>query len=530
MTEPAEPKPGSRATIARRAGIVAAGTLSSRLLGAVRDAVIAAAFTITATDAFWLAFTIPNALRVLLGEGAVSGAFVPVLSDVREKKGEDAARIFYAKLAGAMLLVLTLVCAVGVTFAEPIVSLYADGFKEQPALYRDTVFVARIVFPYIGLMGIAALITGALHTYKRFVAPAFAPVMLNLCLIAAALFFVPLVRRMGWPAITALAIGAICGGALHVLTQLPSLRDAKLLVRPRLDLRDENVQRAFMLLGPLVIALGVYQLNILLSRRFASEIPGAVSYLYYGQRLVEIPQGLFALAIASAALPTLSDMKARGEEEEGKRIFREGLSMSLFVSIPSTIALMILAEPAIAVVFGHGEFAARSIEQTTRSLIWQASGIWAVASVRTIIPMFHAYGDTKTPVVASALNLVVFVALALSLMGPMEHEGLALAVTVGAVVQLAALLILLRMKAGPLGLSAIGGSVLKVCVASGVMGLMLSIAMKDQHFTDGDHASNAVRFGGAVFFGSLVFLVAARVMRVPELVTFMSAVKRKLRR
>ena len=310
----AQPDKTSGGEIVRRAGVVATGTLSSRILGAVRDAVVAAVFALGATDAFWLAFTIPNALRVLLGEGAVSAAFVPVFTEAREREGMARAKEFYRNLIGAMAVVLLVVTLIGIVGAPWIVKGYAWGFQRDEALFATTVALTRLLFPYIFLMGISALMMGALYASKRFAAPAFAPALLNISLIAAALLLAPLFLEFGWPAIFALAVGALLGGALQIVAQLPSLRKEKLIVRPRIGFSDIYVRKCARLMVPLLAGLGVYQLNVLLSRLFASFLPtGSVSYLYYGQRLAEIPQGMFALAIASAALPSLSDAVAKGD-------------------------------------------------------------------------------------------------------------------------------------------------------------------------------------------------------------------------
>ncbi|MGB5704193.1 MAG: murein biosynthesis integral membrane protein MurJ, partial [Polyangiales bacterium] len=316
----AKPAKTSGGEIVRRAGVVAAGTLTSRILGAVRDAVVAAVFALAATDAFWLAFTIPNALRVLLGEGAVSAAFVPVFTEVRERDSAARAKEFYRNLIGAMAVVLAVVSLLGVLGAPWIVKGYAWGFQRDEALFETTIALTRLLFPYIFLMGISALMMGALHASKRFAAPAFAPALLNVSLIAAALLLAPVLVEHGWPAIFALAVGALLGGALQVVAQLPALAKEGLVVRPRIGFGDIYVRKCARLMVPLLAGLGVYQLNVLLSRLFASFLPtGSVSYLYYGQRLAEIPQGMFALAIASAALPSFSDAVAHGDEEEAKR-------------------------------------------------------------------------------------------------------------------------------------------------------------------------------------------------------------------
>jgi putative peptidoglycan lipid II flippase len=526
-----KPAKTSGGEIVRRAGVVATGTLTSRILGAVRDAVVAAVFALGATDAFWLAFTIPNALRVLLGEGAVSAAFIPVFTEVRDRESMARAKEFYGNLIGAMAVVLLVVTVVGIACAPWIVKGYAWGFQRDEALFETTVALTRLLFPYIFLMGISALMMGALYASKRFAAPAFAPALLNISLIAAALLLAPVLVELGWPAIFALAVGALLGGALQIVAQLPSLQKANLIVRPRIGFSDIYVRKCARLMVPLLAGLGVYQLNVLLSRLFASFLPtGSVSYLYYGQRLAEIPQGMFALAIASAALPSLSDAVAKGDEEEAKRLFRHALRLSLFVAVPAAVALAVLAEPTATVFFGRGRYDAAAIHETTRSLVWQAAGIWAVASVRTIVPMFHAHNDTRTPVIASAFNLVSFVILSLVLMGPMQHAGLAAATTAAAVTQLVALLWLLHRRSGDLGLAEVNASVLRIVVASAVMGAVVWMgASFGQWRNGGNDPRNLAVFGATVVIGLLTYLGVAAALGSPELRDLKAAIQRRVR-
>ena len=527
----AKPDRTSGGEIVRRAGVVATGTLSSRILGAVRDAVVAAVFALGATDAFWLAFTIPNALRVLLGEGAVSAAFVPVFTEVREREGMARAKEFYRNLIGAMAVVLLVVTLFGIVGAPWIVKGYAWGFQRDEALFATTVALTRLLFPYIFLMGISALMMGALYASKRFAAPAFAPALLNISLIAGALLLAPLFLQFGWPAIFALAVGALLGGALQIVAQLPSLRKENLIVRPRIGFSDIYVRKCARLMVPLLAGLGVYQLNVLLSRLFASFLPtGSVSYLYYGQRLAEIPQGMFALAIASAALPSLSDAVAKGDEEEAKRLFRHALRLSLFVAVPATVALVVLAEPATTMFFGRGQYDSAAVHQTTRSLVWQAGGIWAVASVRTIVPMFHAHNDTRTPVIASACNLVAFVTLSLLLMGPMQHAGLAAATTAAAITQLVALLWLLRRRSGDLGMAEVTASAFRVLAASAVMGGVVWLgAGLGEWDAGGNDPRNLAVFAATTAAGLLTYLAAASALGSPELRDLRAAIQRRVR-
>ncbi len=519
-----------RRAIARRASIVVAGTLSSRVLGAVRDAVIAATFAVRSTDAFFVAFTIPNALRVLLGEGAASGAFVPVYTEVREKEGPERARLFYARLAGAMVLILVAVAGAGVVAAPWIVTLYAGGYDE--ARFDLTVLLTRIVFPYIFLMGLAALGMGGLHSEKRFAVPSFAPALLNVALIAAALGASGLMPRAGLPAIAALAIGALVGGVLQVLVQLPVLSKVGLLVRPRFGEKDPYVKKAFRLLVPLLAGLGVYQLNVLLSRLFASFLPtGAQSYLYYAQRVVEIPQGVFAFAIAAASLPTLAELRARGDDDAVRETFGYGLRLNLFVAIPAAVALVILAEPTIAVLFGRGNFEPSEVKSTAAALVMMAAGIWAVASVRTIVPMFHAYNDTRSPVLGSAANLITFVGISLATMGSLEHVGLALAIAVAAAVQLFALLYLLRQRVGRLGLRAVLKSALRMLLCAVPMAVTSYFAAAAGHWErGGNDPTNIALFAGAVIGGGLLYLGAAKLLGAPELDDVFGGLIRRLRR
>lgn len=521
----------SKGAVTRRAGLVAAGTLSSRILGALRDIAVQATFGVAITDAFWLAFTIPNSLRVLLAEGAVSGAFVPVLTDVREKHGEAAAKQFYARLGGAMLLLLSGVVALGVAFPELFMHVFADADDRSADTFELTVELTRWVFPYIGLIGLAALASGALYAAKRFAAPAFAPALLNVAFIAAALLLVPVVQSVGWAPVFALAIGALLGGLLQLLAQLPSLRSIGMLRWPQLSFRDPHVRQAFLRLLPMLAGLGVYQLNIILSRRFAYSLPsGAITYLFLSQRLVEIPQGVFALAIGSAALPSIAEHSSRGELAKAKELFRFGLRLNLFVAIPSSVALVILGPATVAVFFGRGAFSADNIAQTAGALSAMAFGIWAVASVRTIVPMFHALGDTRSPVFASATNLVVFIGTALALMPSLAHIGLGYAITAAAIAQLGVLLVLLRWSTGPLGLGKLAGSTAKVMLASLAMGAALYPLQDLAPWSEGATLQSSAALVGLIVLGITVYFAVAWTLRVEELRTVTGKIMRRFHR
>lgn len=533
----AEGEPEGRRTIARRAGIVGAGTLLSRVLGFARDIVFAAVFPTGVTDLFYVAFTIPNALRVLLGEGAVSAAVVPVFSEVRAKDGEEAARRYFARLTGLLGLVLAAVSVLGVVFAPALVTLYATGYLADasddgaPERFADTVALTRLVFPYIFFMGLAALGMGGLNALRRFAVPAFAPALLNIALIAAAFTLAGPAEALGLPPVGALAIGALIGGALQLVAQWPAQRAVGLLRAPRLDLRDPAIKKTLALMVPILAGFGVYQLNTMIGRNLLSFLEaGSQSYIWYGQRLVEIPQGMFALAIAGATLPTLADLRARGDLDRLRELFGYSLRLTLFLAIPSSVILAALAEPIVAVAFGRGAFERADVIETAASLRWQAAGVWAIASVRTVLPLYYAYNDTRTPVVASAINLVVFAVTAIALMGPFAHVGVAMALSAAGAAQIFMLLGLLRRKVGRLGLRAVAMSALKVSVASAAMaGASLGVA-RFGTWEAGAGLVNALILIGAVVAGGVVFVAVAKALRAGELDEVLGALRRRVKR
>lgn len=533
-----EPSEGSAdaASVTRSAGIVALGTLVSRVLGAVRDMVIAATFSVAATDAFFVAFTIPNALRGLLAEGAVSSAVIPLYTDARAKEGQARAKEVHQILAGALLLVLAVVSALGVVCAPLLVQLYAGGYRETPGRFEDTVLLVRIVFPYVFFMGSAALGMAALNANGRFAAAALTPALLNVALIAAPFALVPVMVPLGFPPIASLAIAALIGGALQVIAQWPALQRIDHLAMPRLALRDPVVRRAASLLLPLTVGLGVYQVNVMLARLFASYLPeGAQSYLYYGQRLVEIPQGMFALALASASLPRLSRLRAQGDTDALRETFVTGLRQALFVALPASALLVALAEPIVTVFFGRGAFERQSVIETSSSLLWQGAGVAFIALARVLVPVFYAHQDTRSPVWASAANLAAFSALAFVLRGPLGHVGIAMAISAAGLVQFVVLWMLLGArhpdvlpKEGDRGALLI--SALRLLLASALAGLA---GWGMGQLGDWDAGGNDLRNVGVLIAASLAagvsYLVACALLRAPELGEIRGALSRRRR-
>lgn len=528
---PVQLPPAEDAVVTRRAGLVALGTFSSRVLGAVRDAVIAASFSLTGTDAFFVAWTIPNTLRQVLGEGAVSAAFIPVFARVDEQQGRQAARRYYGRFSGTLLALLLAVSAIGVVTAPFWATLYAGGYRDEPSKFQTTVQLTALVFPYLVFAGMAALQAGALNALGRFLLASFSPALLNVCMIAAPFVFVPLAVQLGQPPIAALALAALAGGALQVLSQIPSLRAAGLRERPRLGLADRDVRDSLGRMVPLIAGSGVYQINILLSRLLASLLPaGSLSFLYYGQRLIEIPLGMLTLAVASAALPSLARLGQRGDHEQAKAVLRHSIKLALFVAIPASAALFALALPTVAVLFGRGEFGPFHVQQTAHALAFMAAGVWAVASVQGLTRMFYAYDDTRTPVLCSAVNLVFFLGLSLSFMRSLGHVAIALANSGAAVIQLALLAVLLRRRIGPLGGREVAKSVLRNVLASAVMAYVASeIAALGDWTRGGNDPRNLAVYALAAGFGLAVYIAASYVLGSPELQQIAGQLRRRVR-
>jgi putative peptidoglycan lipid II flippase len=519
-----------RALLVARAGTIGAGTLASRLLGLARDVVLAALFDRDATDAWWVAFTIPNALRQLLGEGAVSGAVVPLLADKLAQEGDGPARQFFARVRGASLTALLVVSACGVVFARPITELFAGGYRDRPHELERTVELTRLVFPYIAFMGTAALGMAALNAKRRFAVAAFAPGLLNVALIAAALGLPALLRAAGQDPVLALAIGALLGGALQVAAQWPALRAIGFADAPQFVF-DEDVRRVLRRLGPMTFGIGIYAIDLVIARRFLSGLGvGAQSYFAWAMRLCDFPQGVFVMALSTAALPSLATLAAKGERAEVAATWAHGFNLAMFVAIPTSVLFVALGEPIVVAIFQHGAFDAQASHETARALFWQGAAICTVAATRQIVPAFYAFGDTRTPVIVSAIDLCAFIALAVALRGPMGHVGISVAVAGSSAVQMALLLAGLKLRMGTVCSATVAPSVLRVTSASAVAGIAGWGAAR-LVATEGLSGPllRALPAAAGLFAFALVFLGVAWGLRSPELEEIVRSVRRKLR-
>ena len=405
-------------------------TLLSRILGFVRDFVIARVFGAgMLTDAFFVAFKLPNLLRRLFAEGAFSQAFVPILGEYKNKRGEDEARRLVDRVATLLFLVLVLVTLLGMAGAPLLVYLSAPGFAADADKFALTVELTRITFPYILFMSLVALAGGILNTWSRFAIPAFTPVLLNLSFIGMALFATPCFSRP----VLALGWAVFLGGALQLALQLPFLRRIGMLPRFVFDWKDEGVRRILRLMAPAVLGVSVSQVSLLINTIFASFLgTGSVSWLYYADRLMEFPSGMLGAALGAILLPSLAKYHASENFDEYSRLLDWGLRLTLLLAAPAALALALIAVPLITTLFHHGAFSANDVFMTRNALVAYSIGLLGLILVKVLAPGFYARQNIRTPVKIALLTLFVTQALNLALIGWLRHAGLALAIGLAA--------------------------------------------------------------------------------------------------
>jgi len=461
----------------RSSATVGAATMLSRVLGLVRDVVLANVIGANGNaDAFFVAFKIPNFLRRLFAEGAFAQAFVPVLADTREKGGLKAVRELVDRVAGVLggtLLVLTLLTI----FASPVVAtIFAPGFLRDPAKLALTGDLIKITFPYLLLISLTGFAGAILNTYRRFAVPALTPVLLNLSLIAAALWLTPAFEEPAF----ALALGVLIAGFAQLLFQVPALAGIDLVPRPRWAPEHDGVKRILVLMVPALFGVSVSQINLLLDTVLASLLPtGSVSWLYYSDRLTELPLGVFAIAIATVILPTLSGQRARADDTAFSETLSWAIRSVLLIAIPATVALAFLAEPLLVTLFQYGAFGAQDRVMAAVSLQAYSLGLGAFMLVKVLAPGFYAREDMKTPVrigiIAMGTNMVLNLLFVLPLLWwfNIGHAGLALATSVSAWLNAALLYRGLRLH-GMLSITGIPvGWMIRIVLATLLMTLVL---------------------------------------------------------
>ncbi|NJD26295.1 MAG: murein biosynthesis integral membrane protein MurJ [Betaproteobacteria bacterium] len=453
-------------------------TLLSRILGFVRDFVIARTFGAgLATDAFFVAFKLPNLLRRMFAEGAFSQAFVPILGEYKNRRGDEDTRHLVDHVATILSLALFAVTAIGVAAAPLLVWISAPGFSADAGKFELTVALTRITFPYILFMSLVALAGGILNTWSRFALPAFTPVLLNVAFIAMALWAAPYFD----PPVLALAWAVFIGGALQLAIQVPALHRIAMLPRPSLDWRaawnDPGVRRIALLMGPALIGVSVSQISLLINTIFASFLAtGSVSWLYYADRLMEFPAGLLGAALGTILLPSLSKYHASADHEGYSRLLDWGLRLTLLLAAPAALALALLAVPLIATLFHHGAFSAADVLRTREALVAYSIGLTGLILVKVLAPGFYARQNVRTPVRIALISLVATQVMNLAFIGWLQHAGLALSIGLAACLNAALLYRGLRRHGVYVPLPGWGIFTSKLAVALVVMGTALWFA------------------------------------------------------
>ncbi|MFM2274304.1 MAG: murein biosynthesis integral rane protein MurJ [Pseudomonadota bacterium] len=487
----------------KSASIVSLLTLASRITGLVRELLMASLFGASAmTDAFNVAFRIPNLFRRLFAEGAFSQAFVPVLATSKQQHGEVATKQLIDRVATLLTGVLMLTCVLGVAAAPILVWAMASGLKQEPRGFEAAVFLTRWMFPYIGFMSLVALAGGVLNTWKRFALPAATPVLLNLSMIGAMWWGSPWLARHGVEPIYALAAGVMLGGMLQLSVQAYGLKRLGLLPRIGLSLgairgawADPATQRIATLMVPALLGVSVAQVSLLINTQIASHLtPGSVSWLTYADRLMEFPTALLGVALGVVLMPQLAAAKAANDPVKYSAMLDWGLRLVVLLAVPCAVALLTFSRPLVAVLYHYGAFTDLDVQQTTTALMGYGTGLIGLVAIKVLAPGFYASQDIRTPVKIAVLVLVVTQLLNLALVPVLQHAGLALAIGVGALIN-ALLLLVGLIRRGSYQLSAGWGLFLtQVTAASALLAVFLMWSAASVNWT-GLRAESLKRIG-----------------------------------
>jgi putative peptidoglycan lipid II flippase len=515
--------------ITKAATVIGTGTLLSRILGFFRDMVIANFFGAgMAADAFFVAFRIPNLWRRLVGEGSLTISFIPVYTEYLTQRSEEETRkvtdIAFT-IAGVILLILTVL---GILFSPILIRIVAPGFVQIPEKFELTVTLNKIIFPYLFFMGLFALCMGILNSYRHFFAPAIAPIFLNISIIVSVFLFY---HTFKVPVMT-LALGVLAGGVIQFFFQIPFLWKKGITFRFNFNFRNPAIKRIGLLMVPGLIGSAVYQINVFVDTIFASFLPsGSVSYLFFADRLMEFPLGIFAIAIGMASLPSLSGLASQGKMEELKETLSFTFRLVSFISVPAMVGLIALKTPIINLLFQRGLFGYSATEKTAFALLFYSVGLWAIAGSRTIVPAFYSLQDTWTPLKIALICLganVVFIAI---LIFPLKHGGLALATSLSSTLNLILLFKKLGPKLGGIDIRKNIQSLLRIFLCSLPMGLVAYLICSMGNWTvPGNAIEKIFLLGGGMVAGIGIYLACSYWVKNDEMLFLLNIVRRKMKR
>jgi putative peptidoglycan lipid II flippase len=510
------PKSSTReGAIAGAASVVGSATMASRVLGYARDAAIAYVFGAGMySDAFFVAFRISNLLRRLLGEGALTSSFIPIFTEEYHLRSAEGSRALVSSVFTLFMFILTAVAIIGIIFSGPLVSLMSPGFTEDPYKFALTVKLTQLMFPYMVFIGLMALAMGVLNSLKHFAAPAIAPIFFNLSIIACLFIIAPALNQP----VYALAIGVLIGGVLQFLLQLPFLKRYGMLPSLSFRFSDPGIGRIMKLMGPAAFGVGVYQLNIFVTLWFASRLAeGSVSYLYYAGRLMELPMGVFGVAITTALLPALSLHAAKKEWVEFKGSLSFVLRMLNFLMIPAAVGLFVLSLPIIELLFTRGSFGEEAARSSATALSYYSIGLVPISLSRVLTSAFYSLKDTATPVWVALGAFFCNAIACVLLVGPMGFGGLALATSIAGVLNMVILFVILSRRLGSFGGGAVLSAAIKNVIASGIMGAAIYLVLVNSGYASMSGLTRPLFVILLLIMGVVLYLVLARMLRLSEL-------------
>ena len=514
--------------IAQAAGLMSIATLISRILGYVKDMILARFFGATGiADTFFVAFRIPNLLRELFAEGAMSSAFIPVLTEYQTRLGREEAKRLVRIAFTFILIGVGIICMVGIVFAPGIVTVIAPGFVSMPQKFSLTVSLTRIMFPFLLLISLAALVMGALNTRRIFFVPALAPATLNITIIILVLIFA---TRMEQP-ILAVAIGVALGGLVQFAFQLPSFFKSGYSLSPDFGFKHDGLKKMTFLMMPATMGMAVAQINIFVSTILASYLPeGSITYLYYSMRLIQFPIGIFGVAMGMAVLPTLSEHSVRGDYGKLREDFSYALRLLFFISVPAMAGLIALREPIVNILFQRGQFDYIATAGTAHALLFYSLGIWSIVGVRIVTATFYSMQDTRTPVKIAVVAVAANIMFSIILMQPLRHSGLAFANSLASGLNFFLLFMLLRKKLIMIDGRRIFSSFIKTVIASTIMGISAWLLLHGTLWqTYGHTLQKVLSLSGTVAFCVGVYLGVIFLLKSEELHSLIVMIRKKFR-
>ncbi len=516
----------------RKAGFVSALTLLSRLLGLVREQVFAALLGAGLhADAFQIAFRIPNLLRDLFAEGALSAAFVPIYTRALAEEGRRGAYLLSSRLLTLLAVILGVLVAAGIAFAAPLVGLLAPGFGAIPGKIQITVLLTRVMMPFLPLVSFAAVAMGMLNAEERYGPPALAPAMFNL----VAIFWGGMLWALGFPigqVVLGWAAGTLLAGAAQLLVQVPALRGMGWSFHPQWAPQDPGIRRLAGLMAPATVGLAAVQINIFVNSYFASFQPGAVAWLNYGFRILYLPIGIFGVAVGTIATTGLARRAASGDLAGLSATLRQSLSMLAFLTLPATAGLMVLGVPIVRLLYERGRFTAADTQSTAASLLVYSVGLLAYTGVKVLAPAFYALGTPRVPLLASGLAVITNVGINLVFYDRFGYRAVALGTALGSLANVAVLLVAFERRVGGLRSAGWGAALARIVTASAVMALLAWLAARALEARVGSHTLPAQLATGLlpVLLGIGVYGLAAHWLGVPEAAAVRGLLRREGRR